>query len=285
MTAGGRAFVLAGTAVLLLLGMAPASSPALAGRVAPNVVEPPGVVPDPSYRELKLTLTRRYEGQVPREWGETVTGVKTRLKSGKKVVALTFDACGSASGMGVDRELLAFLEREQVPATLFINARWIGPNRETFDRLASNPLFEIANHGYRHRPASVNGRSAYGIAGTRDVGELVDEIELNARWIGGLTGKRPHYYRSGTAFYDEVAVKIAGDLNQQVAGFSVLGDAGATWSAEQVHNALLRVKPGDVVILHMNHPEAGTGKGVMAAVPELRKRGFRFVRLTECEPE
>jgi peptidoglycan/xylan/chitin deacetylase (PgdA/CDA1 family) len=131
----------------------------------------------------------------------------------------------------------------------------------------------------------VNGRSVYGIAGTRDVGELVDEIELNARYIADLTGKRPRFYRSGTAYYDEIAVKIAGDLEQQVAGYSVLGDAGATWSATQVTKALLGVRPGDIVILHMNHPEAGTGRGVMAAVPELKKRGFRFVRLSECETE
>ena len=245
---------------------------------------PPGTVTsggDAVYEDLRRQLVGKYGAEVPKEWGETVTGVKTRLRTGEKVVALTFDACGSSNGMGVDRELLAYLEREQVPATLFINTRWIGPNRAIFDRLAANPLFEIANHGFRHRPASVNGRSAYGIAGTGDVGELVDEIELNARNIDGLTGKRPRFYRSGTAYYDEVAVKIAGDLEQQVAGFSVLGDAGATWSEEQVKKALLGVKPGDVVILHMNHPQAGTGKGVMAAVPELRKRGFRFVRLSD----
>jgi peptidoglycan/xylan/chitin deacetylase (PgdA/CDA1 family) len=240
---------------------------------------------DGPYQDLKQKLIERYAGQTPKEWGESVTGVKTRLKCREKVVALTFDACGSTKGMGVDRELLAFLEREQIPATLFINARWIGPNRETFDLLAKNPLFEIANHGYRHKPASVNGRSVYGIAGTRDVAELVDEIELNARYIGVLTGKRPRYYRSGTAYYDELAIKIAGDLGEQVAGFSVLGDAGATWSAEQVKKALLGVRPGEIVILHMNHPEAGTGKGVMAAVPELKKRGFRFIRLSECETE
>ena len=249
------------------------------GRLSENLQQ------DPSYQELKQKLVERYAGQTPREWGESVTGVKTRVKCGETTVALTFDACGSGKGMGVDKELLAFLEREKIPATLFINARWIGPNRETFDLLAKNPLFEIANHGYRHKPASVNGKSIYGIAGTRDVGDLVDEIELNARYIGELTGKRPRYYRSGTAYYDEFAVKIAGDLGEQVAGFSVLGDAGATWSAEQVKKALLGVRPGDIVILHMNHPEAGTGRGVMLAVPELKKRGFRFVRLSECETE
>ncbi len=264
-------------------GVGEAASPEKEQSFSPPLPRKGELSEESSYRVLKRKLVERYAGQLPTEWGESVTGVTTRLKvgSGEKVVALTFDACGSGKGMGVDRELLAFLEREQVPATLFINARWIAPNRELFDRLAANPLFEIANHGFRHRPASVNGRSVYGIAGTRDVGELVDEIELNARNIAELTGRRPRFYRSGTAYYDEVAVRIAGELGEQVAGFSVLGDAGATLPAEQVKQALLGVRPGDIVILHMNHPEAGTGKGVMAAVPELKKRGFRFVRLGE----
>lgn len=291
MNPGWMRLVMTGAAVLLLVSPPETVLCANLSGTVPKILPPlqgegrggDGVTTDASYLDLKRQLVERYAGQVPKEWGETVTGVKTRLKSGEKVVALTFDACGSGKGMGVDRELIAFLEREQIPATLFINARWIGPNQETFDRLAGNSLFEIANHGYRHRPASVNGRSVYGISGTRDVGELIDEIELNARYIGELTGKRPRYYRSGTAYYDEFAVKIAGDLGEQIAGFSVLGDAGATWSAEQVKKALLTVRPGDIVILHMNHPEAGTGRGVMAAVPELKKRGFRFVRLSEGE--
>ena len=67
----------------------------------------------------------------------------------------------------------------------------------------------------------------------------------------------------------------------QVIGFSVLGDAGATFSKEQVTAALLSARPGSIVILHMNHPESGTGQGVMAAVPLLKKKGFRFVGLDE----
>jgi hypothetical protein len=31
----------------------------------------------------------------------------------------------------------------------------------------------------------------------------------------------------------------------------------------------------------MNHPEGETAAGVMAAIPELKRRGFRFVRLSE----
>ena len=239
----------------------------------------------PDYQQQKTALVERYAPVRPAQWGETVSGVRTRITGGEKLIALTLDACGSPKGMAFDKRLLDFLEREQVAATLFINARWIEPNRATFDRLATTPLFEIANHGYGHKPASVTGRSVYGINGTRSVGELADEIELNARKIEELTGARPRFYRSGTAYYDEVAVRIAGELGHQVAGFSLLGDAGATYSAEQVKKALLRATPGDIVILHMNHPESGTAAGVMAAIPELKKRGYRFVRLSDVPLE
>ena len=233
------------------------------------------------YDSFKKRLVDRFGAAEPREWGETVTGVKTRLNTNEKIIALTLDACGGGRGMGFDARLLEFLEREKVPATLFINARWIGPNQESFTRLAANPLFEIANHGLRHKPASVTGKSVYGVSGTKDVAELVDEIELNAKKIEALTGRRPSFYRSGTAYYDEVAVRVAEALGHQVAGFSVLGDAGATYTREEVKKALLRSTPGSIIIVHMNHPESDACAGIMDAVPELRKQGYRFVRLSE----
>jgi len=242
-----------------------------------SAAEPQATAPE----NLKQTITARFAEKKPKQWGENVTGVRSRMESRDKVIALTLDACGSAKGKGVDARLMDFLTQEQIPATLFINARWIDANPGLFRRLALNPLFEIANHGMWHKPASVSGRSVYGIAGTRDVGELIEEIELNARKIEDITGKRPRLYRSGTAYYDEVAVEVANALGHQVAGFSILGDAGATFSAAQVTAALLKAIPGDIALLHMNHPESGTGAGIIAAVPELKRRGFRFVRMSD----
>jgi peptidoglycan/xylan/chitin deacetylase (PgdA/CDA1 family) len=230
---------------------------------------------------LKLLNEAKYSGLKPAAWGEQVPGVRTRLDTRDKVIALTLDACGSAKGKGVDTRLLEFLIREQIPATLFINGRWIDANPGLFKQLAANPLFEIANHGIRHKPASISGLSIYDIAGTRTIGEVVEEIELNARKIEEISGVRPKLYRSGTAYYDEIAVQISQGLGHEVAGYSLLGDAGATWSAAQVRAALLKAIPGDVALLHMNHPEAGTGAGIIAAVPELLQRGFRFVRMSD----
>lgn len=237
--------------------------------------------PSQSMESLKQLYSARYTGVTPVRWGEKIPGVRTRLDTKDKVIALTLDACGSAKGNGVDVRLIEFLVARRIPATLFINGRWIDANPELFRQLAGNPLFEIANHGILHKPASVTGRSVYGINGTRNVPELVDEIELNARKIEAITGVRPKLYRSGTAYYDEIAVQISQGLGHEVAGYSLLGDAGATWSAAKVKAALLKAVPGDIALLHMNHPEAGTGEGLMAAVPELQRRGFRFVRMSD----
>ena len=239
-----------------------------------------GALPS-TVESLKQSNNAKYSGTVPVQWGERVPGVRTRLDTREKVIALTFDACGSTRGKGVDIGLMEFLIHEKVPATLFINGRWIDANPELFKQLAANPLFEIANHGIRHKPASISGRSIYGIAGTQDVGEVVEEIELNARKIEAISGTRPKLYRSGTAYYDEIAVQISQGLGHEVAGYSLLGDAGATWNALQVKTALLKAAPGDIALLHMNHPESGTGSGIMAAVPELQRRGFRFVRMSD----
>jgi hypothetical protein len=33
----------------------------------------------------------------------------------------------------------------------------------------------------------------------------------------------------------------------------------------------------------MNHPEGDTAEGVIEAIPELKKRGFRFVKVSEYD--
>ncbi|NVN89889.1 MAG: polysaccharide deacetylase family protein [Desulfuromonadales bacterium] len=240
-----------------------------------------GAVAEMPLAKVCEQLDREFKGAVPRQWGESVQGVHTRLKTREKVIALTLDACGSRSGKGFDAALINFLELYRIPATLFINARWIDANPEIFKKLSVNPLFEVANHGLLHRPASVTGRSVYGISGTGSVTELVAEIESNARKLFALTGKRTRYYRSGTAFYDEVAVQVSRRLEHEVIGFSILGDAGATYHREQVRAALLKAAPGDIALLHMNHPEGETAAGVIDALPELQRRGFRFVKLSD----
>lgn len=229
---------------------------------------------------LKEIIITEFRDEVPHQWGENVSGVKTMLDTEDRVVAITLDACGS-EGDGYDSELIDYLVAKNIPATLFLSGKWIDKNKKTFKALAKQPLFEIENHGLNHKPCSVTGKSAYGIEGTKNSEEVFYEMEKNARKIEEVTGRLPDLYRSGTAHYDEVAVRIAEALGYDVVGFNILGDKGASYTKEEVSKALLNAVPGSIAIFHMNHPEGDTAEGLMSAIPKLKRKGFQFVKLSE----
>lgn len=293
MTAGRRA-VLAAMAGGLLAGCAgeqkntdasasssgarqtgPAAAPQASrpGSSAMGSAVPPAVT--------RAQVVARYGRTAPHTWGFDAPGVVHSLPGGKKEIALTFDACGGPGGSDYDRALIDFLRARHIPATLFINSRWIDANPAKFHQLAAEPLFEIANHGTRHRPLSVTGRSAYGIPGTRGAGEVYDEIAGNRAKLTRLLGAPPRYFRSGTAYCDDVAARIVRDLGERFVSFSVNGDGGATFTHEQVHATVAAAPGGSIVLCHMNHPEGGTAEGIASAVPHLLATGHRFVRLSD----
>jgi len=227
-------------------------------------------------------IVARYGHAVPRTWGFDAPGVVHALPTTKRVIALTFDACGGPGGSGYDEALIGFLRKREVPATLFLNSRWIDANPAVFRRLAAEPLFEIANHGTRHLPLSVTGRSAYGIPGTRSAAEVYDEIAGNHAKLARLLGAPPRFFRSGTAYCDDVAARIVTDLGERFVGFSVNGDGGATFTSEQVGRTVAAAPGGSIVLCHMNQPRSGTARGIATAVPHLLTSGHRFVRLSDA---
>ena len=182
------------------------------------------------------------------------------LSQKNKLLALTFDACGGPHGSGYDAELIQFLRKEKIPATLFVTGKWIDANYTTFMELSRDPLFEIENHGLNHQPCSIDGESEYGIKGTPDVPDAFDEIEANERKIENLTGRRPLFYRSATAYIDEACAKIARQLHVTAISFDVLsGDAVPRTPVAVIEKSVLtNVKPGALIIMHFNHPEWNT---------------------------
>ncbi len=245
---------------------------------------------------------RKRHGESPTKWAEKMPGITSRLAveppAGKPtpatdlasalrnsvppappVVALTLDACSGA----YDAELIAFLRAQKIPATLFVAGPWLRRNPEAFTDLAADPLFEIAAHGNAHKPCSVNGREVYGIKGTASMAALVKEVEGNARDLHRAGASRPRWFRSATAFYDDVAVAVIHDLGMNIAGYSIAVDEGATLPPDRVRAKTLAAKNGDILLAHMNHPDSGTRKGLMEALPRLREKGFVFVRLSDRE--
>ena len=234
-----------------------------------------------NYEQLKSKIIAEYAHAKPGQWGEFVQGVNEDIVTNTKIMAFTFDACGTKYGDQYDNELVAFLNKEHIPATMFVTGLWIDANTNTFNQLMKDTLFEIENHGLNHLPCAISGETEYGIKGTLNVGQAFDELELNNRKIKALTGRRPKFFRSPTAYADEACVKVAGQLGLTTISFDILsGDAVPYTPAKTIANTILQnAKDGAIVIMHMNHPKWYTYEALEIVIPELRKQGYTFVKL------
>ena len=215
---------------------------------------------------------------------EPVIELHQRLGEGavqRSAVALTFDACGG----DVDTALLQTLIRLNVPATLFVTQRWLVRNPTAAVLIAGQPeLFEVENHGARHLPAVLGSRQrVYGMVPVTDLAALQREVQQGAAAVEAASARTPRYFRSAGAVYDAAAMREIEALGYRLAGFSVNADSGATQPAAEVTRRLLAVKPGDVVIAHMNRPKSGTAQGFAQALPQLQQRGLRFVLLAQAQ--
>lgn len=235
-----------------------------------------------AYRKQREEIVNRYAKSKPKTFSQWTPGVKVRINTEEKIAVITLDACGGKKGNGYDRELIEFLRENKIPASLFMTGLWIDANPEIVKELAADPLFDIENHGLTHKPASVNGAKIYGRRGTKSPGELADEIELNAIKIEKITGRRPLFYRPGTAYFDDVAVKIVYDLNQIPMNFSIVSGDAAGFKPEKIERRIISgIKNGSVIIGHMNRPGKNLYPAMKTSLIQLKKTGYRFVKLRD----
>lgn len=193
-------------------------------------------------------------------------------------VALTFD--GSSGGM--DQRILGVLLKHNIKATFFITARWVRNNRKSFKKLISRPdLFEIANHGDRHWALVDYPTRIYGVRSVGSQAGVVREIKGGEAEIKRSGGGKPKWFRGATAVYSKRAIKTVKKLGYKVAGYSVNGDGGATYSAAKAERRVASAKNGDVVIAHINQPRKSAGRGVSKGILALKRRGIKFVRLSD----
>ncbi|MEW2178101.1 polysaccharide deacetylase family protein [Streptomyces sp. NPDC005406] len=205
-----------------------------------------------------------------------------------KVVALTFDADmtadegpRAAAGEHFDHpELIALLRRLKVPATVFMTGRWAEEYPSQARSIGTDPLFEIANHSYSHYAFT---SPCYGLP-VVEKEAMRDEVE---RAFGAIrrTGARnvvPYFRFPGGCYDDDALRALAPERVTAVQWDVVSGDAFATDADAVAEQVLEGVEPGSLVVMHCTRSAAPvTDEAVEQVVPELRKRGYRFVKVSE----
>jgi peptidoglycan/xylan/chitin deacetylase (PgdA/CDA1 family) len=256
---------------------APATGPSSSSRVPEN--EPPVLAPGPG------GLTPVFE----RRAGTAGHGSGARSESeADKVVALTFDADmtadqgpRAADGERFDNPgLIASLRRLKVPSTVFMTGRWAQEYPAQARSIGTDPLFEIANHSFAHYAFS---SPCYGLPAVAKA-DMRGDVERAFTAIR-KTGARNvvPYFRFPGGCYDDASLKALGPTGVTAVQWDVVsGDAFATDADAVAEQVLDGVEPGSLVVMHCTRSAAPvTDEAVRRIVPELRERGYRFVKVSE----
>jgi len=143
-----------------------------------------GQTPDADYEKLKAGIVAKFQNASPGKFGPFVKGVVEDIITDEKILALTFDACGGRMENDYDQELVDWLRGQKIQATLFY-WRFCGstPIPILFMNWPRIPCLKLRIMDSGIILVRSNGQSIYGIRGTENPGQAVDEIELNARKI------------------------------------------------------------------------------------------------------
>jgi peptidoglycan/xylan/chitin deacetylase (PgdA/CDA1 family) len=194
----------------------------------------------------------------------------TRVETAEPVVALTFDACAThGQSNGFDRAIFTILQREQVPATVFMSGRWIETHPAEARELAAEPLIEMGNHSWDHPAFSQLSRR-----------RARAQIEDTERAIAAL-GRKSVGFRP--PFGDWASWLLVETRGLPVVLWDVVsGDAGGHIPASAiVEEVSTKTRPGSIVIFHINERGPYTKDALPEIIRRLRERGLRFVHVSE----
>ncbi|MFI7504517.1 polysaccharide deacetylase family protein [Streptomyces sp. NPDC049687] len=205
-----------------------------------------------------------------------------------RTVALTFDADmtadqgpRAAAGEHFDNPgLIAALRALKVPATVFMTGRWAEEYPDQARSLGRDPQFEVANHSYSHYAFTDD---CYGLPTVSEDRMRTDVERAYAAFReAGVPDAMP-YFRFPGGCYDRRALRAVSGAGVTAVQWDVVsGDAFATDADAVAREVLDGVRPGSVVVMHCTRSAApATERAVREIVPELRRRGYRFVKVSE----
>ena len=206
-----------------------------------------------------------------REYYEQRGDVIWEIPNREKIIALTFDD-------GPDPEdtpqILDLLKQYHAKATFFVVGKQVQEHPELAKRQVAEG-HELANHTFDHM--YFNRRSSPEV--------IVRELRETQEAIYQVTGKKTYLFRPPGGYYNDRMIQICKKEGYLVVMWSWHQD---TWDwnrpgvAKIVNKVLNNARNGDIVLMH-DHVEgkSQTVDALKQILPELQKRGYRFVTVSE----
>lgn len=180
----------------------------------------------------------------------------------KKLVALTYDDGPNGESTTI---ILDVLKENNAKATFFMLGKNVYNFKEQAIRTA-NEGHELANHSYSHPQLT-----------KLSVARINQEIQGTQKAISSVTGITPKLLRVPYGAFNQTVKNNAG---LPLIQWNIDTLDWKTRSAKKTIDAVLNnVKDGDIVLMHSIH--ISTAEATKTIVPELIKRGYTLVTISE----
>ena len=223
-------------------------------------------------------------------WTSRQSTIVTHVNTKQKVVSLTFDADMTPKMLTRLQEkkvsswynaaVIKDLEDANVPATLFLTGLWIETYATTTIELSKNPLFELGNHSYSHSGFT---SKCFGLNQGQESHDI-SEVKRTDALLSNYAVRHVKLFRFPGLCFDQDDVAAVHAAGYTIIDGNVYGGDGFQKDANKiVQNVLRKVRPGSIVILHLqgglNAPQ--TAAALPMIIQKLREEGYSFVKVTD----
>ncbi|MGK7925776.1 MAG: polysaccharide deacetylase family protein [Spirulina sp.] len=243
------------------------TNPTQLGEITPSLEGLPTLAID-GVREMaqdRDRLARLSNFPIPKQFqGKTIREVK--LKSDRKVIALTFDDGPSEE---FTNNILYILDRHNVKATFFLLGRNVRkyPARAKHIHLKGHAL---ANHSWNHPYHKQTPASA------------AAQIDNTSFWIQKATGVRSKLFRPPGGYLHNGMATYAAQKGQAIVMWSA--DSKDYYASPQgiAKRVLSEASPGGIVLLHDGGGDrTNTVNALPYIINQLKEQGYEFVTVPE----
>ena len=185
------------------------------------------------------------------------------------IIALTFD---DGPNTVITPQVLDILKENGAVGTFFLIAQNITPESAEVVRRAVAQGCDIENHSLTH-----------GFMDKMTAEEIRAEVKACTEQIVAITGREPQFFRPpfiavNQTMYDNISYTF-------ICGAGCEDWVPAVSAEERAERVLANAEDGQIVLLHDMQWNVNTVEALKTIVPELKKRGYRFVTCAQLFAE
>ena len=185
------------------------------------------------------------------------------------MIALTFD---DGPNTVITPRVLDILEENGAVGTFFLIAQNINPESAEMVRRAVAMGCDIENHSVTHS-----------FMDEMTPEQIREEVKTGSEKITEITGRTPEFFRPPF-------IRVSQDMYDNIDLTFICGAGCEDWVPEvsaqtRIDRVLANAEDGQIVLLHDMEWNVNTVEALKTIVPELKKRGYRFVTCAQLFAE